>query len=465
MKLTTLTALSPLDGRYENNTSELRSAMSEFGLIHYRLQVEIRWLITLASHPKLEELKPLDHLSCKKLEQIIQNFNLQDAERIKTIEQDIKHDVKAVEYFIREKCSSDTSLSHLIPFIHFACTSEDINNLSYNLMLTNIRKATLLPLFDKIIRVLVQFAEHYAELPMLARTHGQVASPTTLGKEFANFAARLKLQCQQFAEMKLMGKLNGAVGNFSAHFAAYPNIDWPALSEQFITDLGLIYNPYTTQIEPHDQLAHWLQTLVRINNILIDLNRDVWGYISLGYFIQKTISGEVGSSTMPHKINPIDFENSEGNLGIANALANYMANKLPISRWQRDLTDSTVLRNLGSVCGYSLIAYKAILTGLNKITPNQKIIQQDLSSRWEVLAEAIQTTMRRYSISDSYEQLKALTRGKTIDASTVKQFIKKIAIPDDAKRYLLSLTPENYIGCADELAKKIASIHPKKKAV
>ena len=455
MELTPLTALSPLDGRYATKVSELRFTMSELGLMRYRLLIEIRWLIALAHATEMKEVKSLDKATQQKLEALISNFSFKDAEHIKKIEQTTQHDLKAVEYFIQEKFQADASLSHFIPFIHFACTSEDINNLAYSLMLNEARQTHLLPALHQIITILTAFAHQYADTPMLAKTHGQAASPTTLGKELANFVARLQQQYTHFKSIKLMGKFNGAVGNFSAHYAAYPQVDWPTLSQQLINELGLEYNPYTTQIEPHDQLAHWLQTLVRINTILIDFNRDIWGYISLGYFTQKAVKGEVGSSTMPHKINPIDFENSEGNLGVANALANHLANKLPISRWQRDLTDSTVLRNLGSICGYSLVAYKGILSGLSKISANATAIQKDLESHWEVLAEAIQTVMRRYGVTDSYEQLKEFTRGKSIDAHAIQAFIATLSIPEAAKKQLQSLTPENYLGYAKQLAKKI----------
>lgn len=455
MPLTPLTALSPLDGRYEQKLTGLRPIMSEYGLIYYRLLVEIRWLITLSDHPEVTEVKPLNDAARKKLEHMIENFSLQDADQVKTIEQTTNHDVKAIEYFIAEQCKRDKTLEALIPYIHFGCTSEDINNIAYALMLNEARQSQLSPSMKAVIDKLKEMAHYYADIPMLARTHGQTASPTTLGKELANVLARLNTQYQQFTAIPMTAKFNGAVGNFNAHAAAYPDVDWPSLSQHFITELGLEYNPYTTQIEPHDHLAQWLQTLVRFNNVLIDFNRDVWGYISLGYFKQKAVKHEIGSSTMPHKVNPIDFENSEGNLGIANAFANHMANKLPLSRWQRDLTDSTVLRNLGSVCGYSLIAYQATLKGLNKLNADKQRLQQDLEPRWEVLAEAIQMTMRRYGISDSYEQLKALTRGKAIDANTMANFIDQLAIPDKAKKHLQALTPDNYLGYAISLAKKI----------
>ena len=455
MELTPLTALSPLDGRYEQKLDALRPIMSEYALIRYRLFVEVRWLIALSDHPAIKEIPPLDDAPRKKLEHMVDNFSPEDAHRIKTIEQTTNHDVKAVEYFMAEAFQHDNTLEALIPYIHFACTSEDINNIAYALMLTEARKTQLSPTMEAVIHKLKQMTLQYANVPMLARTHGQTASPTTLGKELANVVARLDQQYQQFITTPLTAKLNGAVGNFNAHMAAYPTVDWPSLSQHFIIDLGLEYNPYTTQIEPHDRLAQWLQTLVRFNNILIDLDRDIWGYISLGYFKQKAVKHEVGSSTMPHKVNPIDFENSEGNLGVANALANHLANKLPLSRWQRDLTDSTVLRNLGSVCGYSLVAYQATTKGLNKLTADKQRIQQDLDLHWEVLAEAVQTAMRRYGISDSYEQLKALTRGKTIDASTIADFINNLTIPNEAKEHLQSLTPDNYLGCAISLAKKI----------
>lgn len=458
MELSPLTALSPLDGRYQQKLSELRPIMSEYGLMFYRITVEIRWLMALASHSKIKEIAKLNKENRSKLEQMITSFDLQQAEQIKIIEQATNHDLKAVEYYLQQQFKMDKALTPLIPFIHFGCTSEDINNLAHSLMLASAQESQLLPHMKALINKLVQLAQTHADLAMLSRTHGQPASPTTLGKELANFMMRLKQQYQQFSTLKLLGKFNGAVGNFNAHYAAYPEIDWPAMSQQFITALGLEPNAYTTQIEPHDRLAQWLQALSRFNNILIDFNRDIWGYISLGYFKQKALAGEIGSSTMPHKINPIDFENSEGNLGIANALIDHFAQKLTISRWQRDLSDSTVLRNLGAILGYSLIAYKATMKGLNKLSAANETIERDLASHWEVLAEALQTTMRRYGLMDSYEQLKDLTRGKAIDANAISQFIDQLPIPDQAKQHLQTLTPSNYIGYAASLAKEVKEI-------
>lgn len=458
MELSPLTAISPLDGRYQQKLSELRPIMSEYGFIFYRVTIEIRWLMMLANHSKIKEITKLSKKDGSKLEQIIANFDLQQAEQIKIIEQTTNHDLKAVEYYLQQQFKMDEALKPLIPFLHFGCTSEDINNLAHSLMLNQAKKSQLLPNMKALINKLVELAHEHAGVAMLSRTHGQPASPTTLGKELANFAMRLKQKYQQFDELKLLGKFNGAVGNFNAHYAAYPDLDWPAISQQFIADLALESNSYTTQIEPHDRLAQWLQTIMRFNNILIDFNRDIWGYISLGYFKQKATKGEIGSSTMPHKVNPIDFENSEGNLGIANELIHHFSNKLTISRWQRDLSDSTVLRNLGSILGYSLIAYQATMKGLNKLSVEQHTIQQDLESHWEVLAEALQTTMRRYGLMGSYEQLKNLTRGKTIDANVIAKFIDELSIPDKAKQRLHALTPSNYIGCAASLAKKTEEI-------
>ncbi|OGO95744.1 MAG: adenylosuccinate lyase [Coxiella sp. RIFCSPHIGHO2_12_FULL_44_14] len=456
MELSPLTALSPLDGRYQQKLTELRPILSEYGLFYYRVFVEIRWLIFLADHPDIREVPSLNKETRHQLEQIIQNFSLSDVEQIKAIEKTTQHDLKAVEYFIRQHCQANTALSPFIPFIHFACTSEDINNVAYSLMLTEAKETALLPRLRTLLQTLTQLAHRYAETPMLARTHGQPASPTTLGKECANFVARLKKEYHTWRTIQLTGKWNGAVGNFNAHQAAYPTLPWEQMSRDFIVQFHLEYNEYTTQIEPHDRLAEWLQIAIRLNNILIDLNRDLWGYISLNYLQQKAVETETGSSTMPHKINPIDFENSEGNLGLANALATHFVNKLPISRWQRDLTDSTVLRNLGSFCGYSLLAYQHLLQGLHKITANEERIRADLDSHWEVLAEAIQTVMRRHGITESYERLKELTRGRTIDATIITRFIDDLPLPPEAKVQLRTLTPHNYLGAAVSLARKIS---------
>jgi len=454
MDFSALTALSPLDGRYTAKLEALRPIASEFGLIRFRLTVEIRWLLTLAEIPELTQLPPLDDDARQFLENLIRQFDLTAAQEIKQIEQTTHHDVKAIEYYLINKFKTNSKLEKLIPFIHFGCTSEDINNLAYGLMLSQIREEVLLPAMQAIVDQLSAMAQEYSAVPMLARTHGQPASPTTLGKELANVIARLARQIQIWEQLPIFGKFNGAVGNFNAHFAAAPEIDWPTLSDRFIAQLGLMPNPFTTQIEPHDNLAELLQTLIRFNTILIDLNRDIWGYVSLGYFVQKKVEAEIGSSTMPHKINPIDFENSEGNLGLANALAAHLAEKLPISRWQRDLSDSTVLRNLGAVAGYALIAYQATLQGLKKLTVNTARLEHDLNQHPEVLAEAIQTVLRRYGVSDAYEQLKSLTRGKVIDQAALHHFIEHLNLPTDVKQRLQALTPDKYTGYAAYLTQK-----------
>jgi adenylosuccinate lyase len=457
MLLTPLTALSPLDGRYVEKTANLRPIMSEYGLIRFRVMVEVRWLLTLLRQKSIPNLPKLSKKAEQKLAQLYTEFNLQSAQQIKDIEKTTNHDVKAVEYFLQHQCENDTELAACIPLIHFACTSEDINNLAYALMLTEARDQVISPAMDAILKTLHSMAADYAEIPMLARTHGQPASPTTLGKECANFIARLQPIYHAFATFKLPGKMNGAVGNFNAHYAAYPQVDWPVISQQFIAEFGLFYNEYTTQIEPHDRLAEWLQTFMRFNTVLIDYCRDVWSYISLGYFQQKVIAAEVGSSTMPHKVNPIDFENAEGNLGLANALADHLVNKLPISRWQRDLTDSTVMRNLGSIMGYALIAYQSLHKGQQKIIVNKPQISEDLLAHGEVIAEGVQTILRRYGVSEAYEQLKALTRGKRFDHQQFLSFIEQLSLPAEAKKELRSLNPSNYLGCAVSLAKKISN--------
>ncbi len=451
MMLTPLTALSPLDGRYQGKLADLRPLMSEYGLIYFRVLVEVRWLIWLADTPEITELSLNDNAR-DLLEGIITNFSTEDAEEVKNLEKTTNHDVKAVEYFLQQKLANH---AELIPFIHFSCTSEDINNVSYALMLSHARNQQLLPTLEKILDDLQSKTKAYADLPMLSRTHGQTASPTTLGKEFANVCARLNRQFQQLKQSPILAKFNGAVGNYNAHSCAYPDIDWPALNKRFIKSLGLQWNAYTTQIEPHDYVAEILHILMRANTILIDLARDIWSYISIGYFAQKSIKSEVGSSTMPHKVNPIDFENAEGNLGLANALSDHLANKLPISRWQRDLTDSTVLRNLGAVVGYCLLSYQSLLKGLSKINANEERITSDLNQHWEVLAEAVQTVMRRHGISDAYEQLKAFTRGKAITEETIKLFIEQLSLSDELKSELKELTPSSYIGHAVSLANKI----------
>lgn len=448
MELSALTALSPIDGRYGDKTTELRTIFSEYGLLKYRVQVEVRWLQKLASQADILEVPALSELATKHLNQIIENFDEQDALRIKTIEKTTNHDVKAVEYFLKEKVNSNQELQAINEFIHFACTSEDINNLSYALMLKTARDTVIVPYWTKLIDIITAQAKAYRDLPLLSRTHGQPATPSTIGKEFANVAYRLKRQLKQLQSIEILGKINGATGNYNAHMVAYPQINWHKFSEEFVTSLGLQWNPYTTQIEPHDYIAEYFDCVARFNTIMIDFDRDVWGYIALNHFKQKTIAGEIGSSTMPHKVNPIDFENSEGNLGIANAIMSHLGSKLPISRWQRDLTDSTVLRNLGVGIGYAIIAYQSTLKGLNKLEVNQEYLLEELNRNWEVLAEPIQTVMRRYGIEKPYEKLKELTRGKRVDAQGMQQFIDSLALPEHEKARLKQLTPANYIGYA-----------------
>lgn len=454
MDLSALSAISPVDGRYGSKTASLRPIFSEFGLIRCRLVVEVRWLQQLAANPGVAEVPALSDEANAVLEALIENFGEAQAQQVKDIEATTNHDVKAIEYFIKQSIADNTELAAISEFVHFACTSEDINNLSHALMLQEGR-AVMLAEADKIIAKLAAQAMEFAEVPMLSRTHGQTASPTTMGKEFANVVARLRRQRDVIASIELLGKINGAVGNYNAHLSAYPDVDWEANAESFVSALGLTWNPYTTQIEPHDYIAELFDAVARFNTILIDLDRDVWGYISLGYFKQRTIAGEVGSSTMPHKVNPIDFENSEGNLGIANAVLSHLAAKLPISRWQRDLTDSTVLRNMGVGFAYSLIAYQATLKGLGKLQINPSRIAEDLDASWEVLAEPIQTVMRRYGVEEPYEKLKALTRGQAITRETLAPFIESLDIPEHAKAGLRSLTPANYIGNAIAQAKRI----------
>lgn len=451
----TLTALSPIDGRYAEKVEALRPIFSEFGLIRFRTEIEIRWLQYLGGHTEIVEIPLFSNAANQRLASILHNFSEADAQRVKDIEKTTNHDVKAVEYFLKEKISDFDELHCVSEFIHFACTSEDINNLAYALMLKAGRQKILHPLIEELIAFIKDLAYRYADQAMLSRTHGQSATPTTVGKEFANIAARLEHQRSQFNELTLMGKMNGAVGNFNAHQIAYPNIDWPSLSEAFIASLGLTSNPYTTQIEPHDYIAEYFHTLSRLNTILIDFDRDVWAYISLGYFKQKTVDGEVGSSTMPHKVNPIDFENSEGNLGIANALFLHLAEKLPLSRWQRDLSDSTVLRNIGVGIAHTVIALQSTLKGLGKLELNHKRLATDLDKNWEVLAEAIQTVMRRYGVEKPYEKLKELTRGNKIGADELKTFVQTLNIPDHAKQSLLELSPDDYVGYAAILAKNV----------
>lgn len=455
MELNALTAISPVDGRYGSKVSVFRDIFSEYGLIRNRVTVEIRWLQQLSAHPEIIEVPVFTSKANDFLNQMVSGFSLQDAERIKEIERTTNHDVKAVEYFIKERIAGVPELHAVTEFVHFACTSEDINNLSHALMLREGLDNGLLPAMNQVADKLGELAREHAEQPMLSRTHGQTASPTTVGKEFANVVYRLHRQIRQIRSIEIMGKINGAVGNYNAHLSAYPAVDWAANAKAFIENLGLDFNPYTTQIEPHDYIAELYDAVARFNTIVIDLDRDIWGYISLGYFKQKTIEGEVGSSTMPHKVNPIDFENSEGNLGIANAVLGHLSAKLPISRWQRDLTDSTVLRNLGVGFAHSLIAYEATLKGLSKLEINPARLDEDLDKAWEVLAEPIQTVMRRYNIEKPYEKLKALTRGKAMTPEVIRNFVESLEMPDSAKAELMALTPGNYIGNAVDQARNI----------
>ena len=453
MELSTLTAVSPIDGRYASKSADLRPIFSEFGLIRHRVMVEVSWLQALARHAGIIEVPRLSEHAKHILDDIVENFSLEDAQRVKNIERTTNHDVKAVEYFLKEKIAGNSELEAVSEFIHFACTSEDINNLSHALMLREGRGQILLPQMDEVIEAIRLLAHELADQPMLCRTHGQPASPSTLGKEMANVVYRLQRQREQIAGLQMLGKINGAVGNYNAHLCAYPELDWPAFAQDFVESLGLSWNPYTTQIEPHDYIAELFDAVARFNTILIDFCRDVWSYISLGYFKQKTVTGEVGSSTMPHKVNPIDFENGEGNLGIANALFGHLAAKLPISRWQRDLTDSTVLRNLGVGIAHTSIALQSIIRGIGKLDANPAQMLADLDSNWEVLAEPIQTVMRRYGIEKPYEKLKELTRGQRITAAELQQFIATLDIPDDAKQKLQAMTPMSYIGNANVQAR------------
>ncbi|MDB3966778.1 adenylosuccinate lyase [Porticoccaceae bacterium] len=453
--LSSLTAISPIDGRYGSKTQRLRTVFSEFGLIRYRVLVEVRWLQHLAENPQITEVAAFSAEANSLLNSLAENFTEEQALRIKEIERTTNHDVKAVEYLIKETIADNQELQAVSEFVHFACTSEDINNLSHGLMLKEGRDQVMLPALQAIADQLAAMGKEFAAVPMLSRTHGQTASPTTVGKELANVAYRLQRQIAQIDQVPLLGKINGAVGNYNAHISAYPEIDWAASARQFIEQLGLEYNPYTTQIEPHDYMAELFDGLARSNTILIDFARDIWGYISMGYFKQKTIAGEVGSSTMPHKVNPIDFENAEGNMGIANALFGHLASKLPISRWQRDLTDSTVLRNMGVGLGYNLIAYASLEKGIGKLQLNNDRLAADLDSSWEVLAEPIQTVMRRYGIEEPYEKLKALTRGNVMDQSTIQNFIDTLDMPEQSKAELRALTPASYIGSAEQQAREI----------
>ena len=455
MELSALTAISPVDGRYGSRTRELRAIFSEFGLMRFRVEVEVRWLQALAAHADINEVPALSAEANARLDAIVANFDEADGQRIKDIERTTNHDVKAVEYFLKEQVESLPELAAVSEFIHFACTSEDINNNAHGLMLLAGRDEVVVPYCQQLIDEVKRLAKQYRDVPMLSRTHGQPASPTTLGKEMANVAYRLERQLQQIKSVEILAKINGAVGNYNAHVSAYPEVNWAEFAEKFVTDLGLTFNPYTTQIEPHDYIAELFDALARFNTIVLDFDRDIWGYISIGYFKQKTVAGEIGSSTMPHKVNPIDFENSEGNIGIANAIFNHLAAKLPISRWQRDLTDSTVLRNLGVAIGYSLIAYQATLKGISKLEANPEALAADLDQNWEVLAEPIQTVMRRYGIEKPYEKLKELTRGKRVDAAGMRTFIDGLEMPEAAKEELKQLTPANYIGTAIQLTDQI----------
>ncbi len=450
-----LLALSPLDGRYASKVDALRPIFSEYGLIRARVKVEVEWLLALAAEPGIDELANFSAAGKATLRALAEGFSPADAARVKEIERTTNHDVKAVEYFIKERLRDDAELAPALEFVHFACTSEDINNLSYGLMLAEAREKVLLPAYSGIAATLRTLAHAQAAQPMLSRTHGQTASPTTLGKEIANVVARLERQITQIGAVELTGKINGAVGNYNAHVASYPNIDWPAFAERFVTSLGLVFNPYTTQIEPHDNIAEIGDAARRANTILVDLARDIWGYVSLGYFKQKLKEGEVGSSTMPHKVNPIDFENAEGNFGIANALFEHFSAKLPISRWQRDLTDSTVLRALGTAFGHGQVALDSLAKGLSKLEVNPQRLDADLDAAWEVLAEAVQTVMRRHGLPNPYEQLKALTRGQGITAASMRAFVEGLELPAEDKQRLLAMTPGSYTGLAETLAKAI----------
>jgi adenylosuccinate lyase len=455
MPLTPLNALSPLDGRYHKQLEPLRVYFSEAALFRYRIAVEIRWLLALAAEPGIAEIKPFSKATNAELERIIETFSEDDAAAVKAIEAETNHDVKAIEYWLKRRLAGNPEAARIAEFVHFACTSEDINNLSYGLMLKEARERVLLPAFDRVIEALAGLAVRLADAAMLARTHGQPASPTTLGKELANVVHRLRRARRGIAAVSLTGKMNGAVGNYNAHVAAYPDFDWERFAQRFVESLGLEFNPYTIQIEPHDSLAEQFDAVSRANTVLLDLDRDLWGYVSLGYFKQKTRAGEVGSSTMPHKVNPIDFENSEGNLGLANALLRHLSEKLPVSRWQRDLSDSTVLRNIGVALGHSLLACESTLKGLGKLEADPARMLEDLEANWEVLAEAVQMVMRRHGLPDPYEKLKALTRGKRVDGEAMRAFIRGLALPDKDKKRLIELTPARYTGLASELARKI----------
>lgn len=456
MAISALTALSPLDGRYQDKVSPLRDIFSEFGLMKYRVEVEVRWLQQLSAISEIVEVPAFSAEAQQLLARIVMDFNEQDAARIKEIERTTNHDVKAVEYFLKEKIQHCDELVKVAEFIHFGCTSEDINNLSHALMLKTARSQVILPQWQQLIAEIARLAEEYKAMPLLSRTHGQPASPTTVGKEFANTVYRLNRQYKQLEKVDVLGKFNGAVGNYNAHLSAYPELNWHKISEAFVTSLGIEWNPYTTQIEPHDYIAEFFDAVVRFNTILMDFDRDLWGYIALNHFKQRTVAGEIGSSTMPHKVNPIDFENSEGNLGVANAVMTHIGQKLPISRWQRDLTDSTVLRNLGVGLGYCLIAYASTRKGMSKLEVNQPHLLAELDQNWEVLAEPIQTVMRRYGIEKPYEKLKELTRGKRVTAEAMQAFIASLEIPEAEKQRLAQMTPASYIGAAVSLVEKLA---------
>ncbi|MGA8120867.1 adenylosuccinate lyase [Rouxiella badensis] len=455
MELSSLTAVSPVDGRYGDKVSALRTIFSEFGLLKFRVQVEVRWLQKLATCAEIKEVPAFDADANAFLDQLVANFDENDAQRIKDIEKTTNHDVKAVEYFLKEKVAAIPALHAVSEFIHFACTSEDINNLSHALMLQTARQDVVLPYWLRIVDSIKALALQYRDIPLLSRTHGQPATPSTIGKELANVAYRMDRQVKQLQKVEILGKINGAVGNYNAHIVAYPEVDWHQFSEEFVTSLGITWNPYTTQIEPHDYIAELFDCIARFNTILIDFDRDIWGYIALNHFKQKTIAGEIGSSTMPHKVNPIDFENSEGNLGLANAVLGHLASKLPVSRWQRDLTDSTVLRNLGVGIGYALIAYQATMKGISKLEVNEANLVGELDRNWEVLAEPIQTVMRRYGIEKPYEKLKELTRGKRVDAEGMKVFIDSLELPEEEKVRLKAMTPANYIGRATTMVDEL----------
>ncbi|MFS7250224.1 adenylosuccinate lyase [Rahnella rivi] len=455
MELSSLTAVSPVDGRYGDKVSALRTIFSEFGLLKFRVQVEVRWLQKLAACAEIKEVPAFDADANAFLDQLVANFDVSDAQRIKDIEKTTNHDVKAVEYFLKEKVAAIPALHAVSEFIHFACTSEDINNLSHALMLQTARQDVVLPYWKQIIDAVKGLAHKYRDIPLLSRTHGQPATPSTIGKELANVAYRMDRQFKQLENVEILGKINGAVGNYNAHIVAYPEVDWHQFSEEFVTSLGVTWNPYTTQIEPHDYIAELFDCVARFNTILIDFDRDIWGYIALNHFKQRTIAGEIGSSTMPHKVNPIDFENSEGNLGLSNAVLQHLASKLPVSRWQRDLTDSTVLRNLGVGLGYALIAYQATMKGVSKLEVNEANLANELDHNWEVLAEPIQTVMRRYGIEKPYEKLKELTRGKRVDAVGMQTFIDSLELPEEEKVRLKAMTPGNYIGRATKMVDEL----------